>query len=60
MSTLGDVVAKLKAEGLDVRELLEKAGVPLLSPEEAAKQAEDMEAEAQAAEPDADDQEQPQ
>jgi len=60
MSTLGDVVAKLKAEGLDVRELLEKAGVPLLSPTEAAKQAEDMEAEAQAAESDADDQEQPQ
>jgi phage gp29-like protein len=44
MSTLGDVVDKLKAEGLDVRELLEKAGVPLLSPEEAAKQAADMEA----------------
>jgi hypothetical protein len=63
MSTLGDVVQKLKAEGLDVRALLEQAGVPLLTPEQAAAQAAEMEAkeaETMQQEPDADDQEQKQ
>lgn len=40
MSLLGDVVAKLKAEGLDIRTLLEEAGIPLLSPTQAAAQKE--------------------
>lgn len=44
MSVLGDVVKKLKAEGLDVRALLEQAGVPLLSPAEAAQAAAEAEA----------------
>jgi len=43
LSLLGDVVAKLKADGLDVRELLEQAGVPLLSVTEAAAQAAEAE-----------------
>jgi hypothetical protein len=55
MSTLGDVVAKLERYGLDVRELLEHAGIPLLSPEEAARVSEELEAkDAAAQEPDGD------
>jgi hypothetical protein len=44
MSVLGDVVAKLEAKGLNVRQLLEEAGVPLLSIQEAAAVAEEAEA----------------
>lgn len=47
-STLGDAVAKLQAHGLDIRQLLEEAGVPLLSPEEAAAQRAEQEAQAEA------------
>jgi phage gp29-like protein len=42
LSTLGDAVAKLAAHGLDIRELLEQAGVPLLSPTDAAAQKEQL------------------
>lgn len=45
-SILGDVVTKLKAEGLDVRAILESAGIPLLSPTAAAAQKEQMQQEA--------------
>lgn len=58
LSALGDVVAKLGAHGLDVRSLLEQAGAPMLSPEEAAAakqesidQAQQAQAQAQAALP---------
>jgi phage gp29-like protein len=44
MSVLGDVVAKLEAKGLNVRQLLEAAGVPMLSIQEAAAVAEEAEA----------------
>lgn len=42
LSLLGDVVSKLQSHGLDIRELLEHAGVPLLSEAEAQKQADDV------------------
>lgn len=47
MSVLGDVVSKLKSEGLDIRQLLEQAGVPLLTEEQAAAQKEQAMKEAQ-------------
>lgn len=48
LSTLGDAITKLKSEGLDIRALLEQAGVPLLTAEQAAKQKADAMADAQA------------
>lgn len=48
LSVLGDVVAKLEAKGLDVRALLEEAGVPLVSVVEAARIAAEAEAKEQA------------
>lgn len=43
LSTLGDAVDKLEAHGVDVRKLLEETGVPMLSPEEAAQKAGELE-----------------
>lgn len=62
LSTLGDALDKLEKYGADARQLLTETGVPMLSPEEAAKKAEELEQKAQEAmqsqqnkEPDSDD-----
>ncbi len=53
LSTLGDALDKLEKHGVDVRKVLEEAGVPMLSPAQA--EAKKAEAEQQAAPTDEDD-----
>jgi phage gp29-like protein len=48
LSTLGDAISKLASHGLDIRQLLEQSGVPLLTPEQAKAQKEQAMADAQA------------